>query len=87
MSIVNADPSRSGLSSRTILEDNGDGSITLVKNRKSRIIMKDGERILQIRNKVFETGSYKSFILKTSAPLCSKTEAFLEENGVRIIKS
>lgn len=51
MSIVNADPSHFGLPSRTVLEEGEDGSITLVINRKSRIIMKDGERILQIMKK------------------------------------
>ncbi len=78
------DPSRFGLPSRTVLVDNGGGSITLVKMRKSRIIMKDGEKILAMRDKVFHAGGCTSFTLKTNAPICSKTRKFLEESGIRI---
>jgi len=77
-------PSLFGLPPRTVLVDNGGGSITLVKMRKSRIIMNDGKKIMTIRDKVFLTGNCTSFTLTTNAPICSKTRKFLEEAGIRI---
>ena len=80
-------PSEFNLSPRTVLVDNKDGSVTLIKNRKSRIIMKDGEKILDIKNKVLESGRFTSFVFETNAPLCSKTKKFLENNGIRVVQS
>ncbi len=78
------DPRLFGLSSRTVLKKGENNGIVLVMRRKSRILMKDGEKILRIRNLVMNTGEYTSFTLQTNAPVCSKTRKFLESSGIRI---
>ena len=59
-------------------------NIAIVVDRKSRIIMKDGYKIVeavkQIKNK---TNSCVS--LATTAPVCSKTIKFLNKNDIKII--
>lgn len=85
MKLVYVDPSEFNLPSKTVLIDNGNKSVTLIKKRKSRIIMKDGEKILEIKNKLLKNGVFKSLTLKTNAPLCSKTKKYLEENGITLI--
>ncbi len=87
MKTGNINPSPFGLPPRTRLEDDGKGNVTLVKIRKSRIVMKDGEKILEAKRKILKKGKYSSLTLKTNAPVCSKTRAFLEEHGIRIIKT
>ena len=46
------DPKKYNLSSRVILKESSNGQIFLIINRKSRIIMKDGNRILDIIQKI-----------------------------------
>ncbi len=41
------DPKQFGLPPRTVLEQIDDSTMALVVNRKSRIIMKDGEKIVE----------------------------------------
>ena len=77
------DPKLYDLHSRIILRKNKK-YIYIVIDRKSRIIMKDGYRILEIAKKIrdFETGKNVSVLL--SAPVCSKTRKFLTENNITI---
>ena len=56
----------------------------IIIQRKSRIIMKDGEGILTKVNKIKNHVPNAKVNLKTSAPVCSKTKAFLEAHGIRI---
>ena len=79
------DPELYNLHSRVILRENKK-DIYIVIDRKSRIIMKDGHRILKIVKKIkdFETG--KNVSVLSGAPVCSKTRKFLTENNI-IIKS
>ena len=58
--------------------------IFIVMDRKSRIIMKDGYRILEIVKKIrgFETG--KNVSVLSGAPVCSKTQKFLTKNNITI---
>jgi hypothetical protein len=42
----NIDPKKFGLPGKTVIEDLGDNHYTLVIDRKSRIIMADGEKLL-----------------------------------------
>ncbi len=63
----------------------GDNHIAIVKNRKSRIIMKDGEKILSDAVKIRKSNPKIKVSFMTNAPLCSKTRAFLEENGIAVI--
>ena len=78
------DPKTFNLNSRAIVEDEKN-TLTLVVNRKSRIIMKDGRRLLdQVRQ--IKKFSKKPVLIFTTAPVCSKTKGFLNNNGVEIIQ-
>ena len=46
------DPKKYNLSSRVSLQENSSNELCIVINRKSRIIMKDGYRILEIAEKI-----------------------------------
>ncbi len=78
------DPKSYGLPSRTVLEEH-DGGIAIVVDRKSRIVMADGQRILDKRDKLREVASNATIFLKTSAPVCSKTKVLLGKQGVVVI--
>ena len=77
------DPKLYDLHSRIILRKNKK-DIYIVIDRKSRIIMKDGHRILEIVKKIrhFETG--KNVSVLSRAPVCSKTQKFLTENNIAV---
>ena len=77
------DPKLYNLHSRIILRETKN-DIFIVMDRKSRIIMKDGVRILEIVKKIrgFETG--KNVSVLSSAPVCSKTKKFLTKNNITI---
>jgi len=80
------DPKKYNLSSRVILKESSNGQIFLIINRKSRIIMKDGNRILDIIQKIKTIEKDKKTSVLTSAPVCSKTRQFLNKNKVEIQK-
>ena len=73
-----------GAPSRSVIGEDSSNHIYIIKNIKSRIIMKDGHKIVevvkQIKNK---TNSVVS--LATTAPVCSKTTKFLNKNDIKII--
>ncbi len=79
------DPKSYGLPPRTVLERVGDTTIALVINRKSRIIMTDGRKILEKVSKIKDLQPGTVVQLRTSTPVCSKTTAFLESEGIKII--
>jgi len=79
------DPKKFGLHPRTVLEDIGKNRFAIVIMRKSRIIMSDGKKILEKAQKIKEDHPKARISLKTSAPLCSKTVAFLKEHKIEII--
>ena len=73
-----------GLSSRIkIAIDNKDNHY-IVKNIRSRIIMKTGEKIYEIANQI-KPNTKGSVFLATTAPICSKTKKYLEEKKINII--
>ncbi len=78
------DPKQFGLPPRTLLKEGAGGYAVLVKKRKSRIIMKDGQKIKEIREKLVQSGKYNGLILETNAPVCSKTRKMLTESGIAI---
>jgi len=80
------DPKKYNLSSRVILKESSNEQIFLIINRKSRIIMKDGNRILDIIQKIKTIEKDKNTLVLTSAPVCSKTRQFLNKNKVEIQK-
>ena len=79
------DPKQFSLHPKTVIEDIGKDHLAIVINRKSRIIMSDGKKILEKAEKIKEALPGSTISLKTSAPLCSKTIAFLKENGINIL--
>ena len=56
----------------------------IIKNIKSRIIMKDGKKILEIA-KIIKTQKKTEVFLATTAPVCSKTREYLKENKIETI--
>ncbi len=78
------DPKDYGLPSSTKLERNKKGNICLVMDRKSRIIMADGKKILEKAKKIFLKEPGAKVCLKTSAPVCSKTLKFLEDQEIAV---
>jgi len=76
------DPKRYGLTARTKLVKL-DNAIGIIIDRKSRIIMKDGNKILDQANKI-QTIENSPIVLFTSAPVCSKTKNYLLENNISI---
>ncbi len=76
-----------GLPARTVLEQIDDKTIAIVINRKSRIIMADGKKIAEKSQKIQEALPAIAVVLKTSAPVCSKTVKFLQSIDVRLLDS
>ena len=72
------------LPSRTKLATDGKRAHYIIKNIKSRIIMKDGKKILEAANKI-KTEIKTTVFFATTAPICSKTKAYLKENKIETI--
>ena len=73
-----------GLSSRIKLAIDGKDNHYIIKNIKSRIIMKDGEKINKIASQIKPNIKGHVFLAAT-APVCSKTKNYLEEKKIKII--
>ena len=80
----NIDPKRYNLSSRTILRQIGKNNISIIIDRKSRIIMKDGKRTLKQAQAIHQINPNMRITVLTSAPVCSKTRTFLLEKNIFI---
>ncbi len=78
------DPKLFSLPTSTKLEQVRANQYDIVIQRKSRIIMKDGEGIVAKVNKIKDHVPNAEVGLKTSAPVCSKTKSFLEEHGISV---
>ena len=78
------DPKQFNLPARTILRTVDSSQIAIVIHRKTRIIMRDGQGILEKANKIKEKQHGVMVRLETTAPVCSKTRAFLMENGIEV---
>ena len=81
------DPKIYSLPARTVLMKKSSDKFVLVINRKSRIVMKDAVSILKKAEKIKEKVPNASVFLKTSAPVCSKSIKFLEDNNIEVLKS
>ena len=77
------DPKLYGLHSRIVLRRNKK-DIYIVIDRKSRIIMKDGHRILENVKKIRDFENGKNVSVLSGAPVCSKTKKFLTKNNITI---
>ena len=80
---MNHDPKKYGLSTRTVLIEKEQKEIIIIINRKSRIIMKDGRKILEKARKIQQQEN-KTISVSTSAPVCNKTKQHLQKNGIEI---
>lgn len=79
------DPKELGLSPRTRVGKTDDDTIFLIKDRKSRIIMKDGKQILnQINMIAKKLGGGQNIALVTNAPICSKTTKFFSDKEIAV---
>jgi hypothetical protein len=80
------EPESFGLQQRTIIENIGPGVMAIVINRKSRIIMADARRIVANAAKITKTKPGTKVVLKTTAPVCSKTMQYLQERGIGVVR-
>ena len=78
------DSKSAGASTRSVIGKDSKNHLYIIKNIKSRIIMKDGYKILQTAKQIKDKTN-SSVSLATTAPVCSKTKRFLNENDIRII--
>lgn len=73
-----------GLTAATDLYKSGK-KIIIEKNRKSRIIMSDGRKLVDMVEKIHSVEPKAKIVFKTNAPICSKTRPFLEEHGIQVL--
>ncbi len=79
------DPKKYGLHPRTVLKKITGRHIAIVIDRKSRIIMSDGKKILEKAEKIKEKNKNMKVSLETTAPVCSKTKNFLSDEGIELM--
>tara|TARA_B100000579_G_scaffold144380_1_gene117177 strand:+ start:587 stop:841 length:255 start_codon:yes stop_codon:yes gene_type:complete len=84
--MVTIDPQKYNLSNRIKLQEGPEG-IFIIINRKSRVVMKDAERILEIVKKIKNVDSKKNVGILSLAPICSKTKIFLLNKKISIKKT
>ena len=84
--MVNIDPKKYGLHQRVKLKGGGKEVFVLIE-RKSRVIMKDGNRIIQIAEKIKQTNPTKKISVLSTAPVCRKTEQLLLKNNITVKKT
>ncbi len=80
------DPKLFSLPPSTKLKQVGSNQFDIIIQRKSRIIMKDGKGVLAKVDKIKHHVPKAKVSLRTSAPVCSKTKAFLEERGISVLE-
>lgn len=78
------DPKKFGFHPSTKIEQ-ADGTHFILRiERKSRIIMKDGEKILEKVSTIQASIPDAVVSVFTTAAVCSKTKRFLEQQNIRI---
>ena len=80
----NINPALFNVSNRTKLFMDDLGNINMLIERKSRIIIKDGKKIIAIAKKIKSINKKNRLTVFTSAPVCSKTKSLLEKNKIYI---
>ena len=78
------DPKKFGLHFSTKIEQQDDTHFIIRMDRKSRIIMKDGEKILKNVQKINAMVPEAVVTVSTTAPVCGKTRQFLAGHGITI---
>ena len=80
------DATEYGLSKRINIVEISKNHLGILKQRKSRVIMKDGEQILDIADLIRKIDSNIKISLIISGPICGKTIKHLESNSINIVK-
>ncbi len=83
--ILLSSPKNFGLTPRTMVGQYYSNHRVLIKDRKSRIIMKDGRQILEQVQKIKNEEPKSKVSLATNAQVCGKTTKFLKEKGIEIL--
>jgi len=78
------EPITVGVSNRIKIGVDINNNYYIVKNIKSRIIMKDGKKINETANTIIKE-TKKNVFLATTAPVCSKTTNYLNDKKIKII--
>ena len=73
-----------GAPTRSVIGQDNNNRLYIIKNINSRIIMKDGHKIAEVVKQI-KNKTNSSVSLATTAPVCSKTTRFLNENDIKII--
>jgi len=73
-----------GLPARTKLIRLKNGTIALIIDRKSRIIMADAKTISKKIEKIHQKEPSVQVSLLTNAPICSKSKLFLEQLNISV---
>lgn len=81
---MNLNPESLKLNRRDTINVNGD-EVIISKERKSRIVMKDGKKILRDAEKIRVQKKNARIIIRTDAPVCSKTRSWLAEHNISFI--
>ena len=79
------DPIEYNLSSRTTLYKKM-GVIFIIIDRKSRIIMKDGNRIFKQSKSIWSAEPSCHIKVATSAPVCAKTKEYLRKGDIEVLE-
>ena len=79
------DPKTYNLSPRKKLLENNSGSLFILIDRKSRVVMKDGHKIIKIAKDIKKINQNKKISLLTSAPVCSKTKKHLLKCSIPVL--
>lgn len=86
MNFKELNPLDFGLGSRVKLVEISSDNLGIVKKRKSRIIMKDGNQILEIAEILKKQRPETIISLIVSGPVCSKTTAFLSTYNINVLR-
>jgi hypothetical protein len=82
---ITVDPKEFGLTPKTVIEEIGRNHYALVIDRKSRIIMADGKKIMEKAKKIKALKPGAKISLRSKAPVCSKTIRFLTDHGIELV--
>ncbi len=78
-------PKQFGLSARTQLIKKSNNEYIIEINRKSRIVMKDAQTLLNKMLKIKRKIPNACVCLRTGAPVCSKSIQFLSDHDIEVI--
>jgi hypothetical protein len=79
---IPVNPDKFGLHRSVVIEQLDSQVYALVVRRKTRIIMADGKKLLEKASKIKEVEPAVTVCVETSAPVCTKTRAFLAQHGI-----